>query len=54
MSEFLCHGGHVMPLGVIFCPECGSGIGSMDGKGLRECEDEEEWSDEEEEDEAEI
>jgi hypothetical protein len=48
MSGFLCHEGHSMPPGVLSCPECGSGIGSMDGKSLRECEDEEGWSCEEE------
>ena len=53
MSEFLCYGGHTMPPGVLICSKCGSGIGSMDGKSLRECEDEEDWSYEEEEDDEE-
>lgn len=38
MSEFYCYEGHSMPSGELYCPKCGSGIGSMDGMGREEAE----------------
>ena len=53
MSEFYCFEGHSVPAGELSCSKCGSGIGSTDGKSLRECQDEEDWSYEEEEEDEE-
>ena len=53
MSEYYCYGGHLMPVGKLECPQCGSAIASGDGMGRRELEDAENYREEEEEEDSE-